>query len=156
MSLERLRRQHNLDTKPSMRLIDVKTDRNGKRYTFRLNDDAIFYAIGADAFWAGSNQVLPPVPDAVETIPNAPEPHPAPVRLNRSVAVPADLKLIRADELAKGDVVARKGSPAGRMEIHRVEPASVHGKTRLTYTNARGRRYSDAFNGEKFILHERL
>lgn len=150
MSLERLRRQHHLDTKPSMRLIDVKTDRNGKRYTFRLNDDAIFYAIGAEAFWAGANQAVT----------NAPEPTPAParpaVRLNRSVDVPADLKLVRADELTKGDVVARKGSPAGRMEIHQVQPAGVHGKTRLTYTNARGRRTSDAFNGEKFILHERL
>lgn len=148
MSLERLRRQHNLETKPSMRLIDVKTDKNGKRYTFRLNDDAIFYAIGADAFWAGANQA------------GIPEPTPAParpaVRLNRSVDVPADLVLIRADELTNGDVVARKGSPTGRMTIHRVEPASVHGKTRLTYTNARGRRTSDAFCGEKFILHERL
>ena len=153
MSLERLRRQHNLDTKPSMALVGVKTDRNGKRYTFRLNDDAIFYAIGADAFWAGANQA------PAETIPNAPEPQPAParpaVRLNRRSAVPAEYALIRADELGQGDVVARKGSPAGLMTIHKAEPANVHGKTRLTYTNSRGRRTSDAFSGEKFIIHER-
>lgn len=150
MSLERIRRQYDLITKPAMTLNQVKQDEAGKRYIFLINGRGIFYSISAEAFWAGAN-------------PAAPEPTPAParkqarpqLRVPKGQRPPENVTLIRADELRAGDVIARKASPAGYMTVHQVEPAKVHGKTRLTYTNTLGRRTSDAFSGEKFVLHQR-
>lgn len=153
MSLERIRRQHNLTTKPSMTLIGARTDRNGKRYTFRLNESAIFYAISAADFWAGPTPAPQPAPEPTpepERVPRRPQ-----IRVPRGAPQPLDLTLARADALQPGDVIARKASPAGRMTVHDVEPAGTHGRTRITYTGARGRTTTEAFSGEKFILHKR-
>lgn len=162
MSLERLRRQHGLDYKPSMTLVEAKTDKLGKRYIFRLNDDAIFYAIGADEFWKGANVEPAPPAAVVETIPAAPKPKTSAAtslkeqQLLREVHhVPPDAALIRAESLEPGDIITRKTSPT-ELKVLSVAPAKTPDKTRITYLGFKGKRRStDAFNGEKFVLIQR-
>lgn len=80
-----------------------------------------------------------------------------PVRLravNRQGAT-TPYELVRADQLRAGDVVARKASPNGRIEIVAVAPSTERGKTHIDYVSSQGAKTSEAFSGEKFILHER-
>lgn len=81
-----------------------------------------------------------------------------PVRLRavRREGAVTPYELIRADQLQPGDVVARKASPNSRIDIVNVSPSTTAGKTRIDYLiRGQGARSSEAFSGEKWILHER-
>lgn len=81
-----------------------------------------------------------------------------PVRLRavRREGTPTPYELIRADQLQPGDVVARKASPNSRIDIVNASPSTTPGKTHIDYLiRGQGARSSEAYSGEKWILHER-